>query len=130
MPSTQHIPVRAAGPTVRDAMLHAPRTLSTATPVAEARATFANPRVRLLLVVDGERFAGTLTPEDMRDDAATVGDLARADAPRVAPDDPVDRALEVLERVGGERLPVVDDERRLCGLVCFDRDGAQFCVDP
>jgi CBS domain-containing protein len=129
MASTRHIPLRAAGPTVRDAMLHAPRTLAADTPADEARRAFANPRVRLLLVVDDERFVGTVTPDDVGDGAGTLADLARGDAPRVAPDDPVDRALEVLEAVGGERLPVVDDEGRLCGLVCFDRDGGQFCVD-
>ena len=50
MTSTRHIPLAAAGPTVRDVMLAEARTIPPDTPVEQVRETFANPRVKLLLV--------------------------------------------------------------------------------
>jgi len=130
---TDHLPLADAGPAVRDAMLLQPRSTPATTPVAQARETFANPHVHLLLVVgeDG-RFLGTLTREDLpgdADDAAPVGDFARRDTPRIGPDAPVAEAVATLERTGGDRLPVVDEDGTLCGLVCWDASGGHFCVD-
>jgi CBS domain-containing protein len=130
--TTQHVPLSDAGPTVRDAMLLQPRSTPAGTPLAQARETFANPRVHLMLVVAADgRFAGTLTREDIPADApgdAPVGDFVRQDAPRIAPDAPVAEAVGMLEAAGATRLPVVDDGV-LRGLVCWDRSGAHFCVD-
>jgi CBS domain-containing protein len=130
---TDHLPLRDAGPEVRDAMLLQPRATPAATPASQARETFANPHVMLLLVVDEEgRFAGTLTREDLPDDApadATVGQLVRGDAPRVGPDAPLGDAVELLRSSGDRRLPVVDGDGVLCGLVCMDRGYGHFCVD-
>jgi hypothetical protein len=36
----------------------------------------------------------------------------------------------MLDGAEANRLPVVDDAGLLQGLVCWDRPGAQFCVDP
>jgi CBS domain-containing protein len=130
---TDHLPLRDAGPEVRDAMLFEPRATPAATPLATARETFANPHVMLLLVVsDDGRFAGTLTRDDLPEDApagATVGDLVRGDAPRVTPEAPIGDAVEMLRGSGERRLPVVDGDGVLCGLVCMDRGYDHFCVD-
>jgi CBS domain-containing protein len=131
--STVHLPLAEAGPSVRDAMLHEPRATPAETPLAEVRETFANPRVHLMVVVGpGGRFAGTVTRDDLPAAApgdARIGELARADAPRIDPDAPVGRAVEMLEAAGATRLPVVDGDGVLCGLVCWDRSGTRFCVD-
>jgi CBS domain-containing protein len=131
MTDTVHIPVADGGPAVRDVMLREARAVGPSTLVAEVRETFANPRVKLLLVTDGERFLGTLGPDDLPDnDDGAIEAYVRADAPRVGPDDPVARALELLEANGLSRLPVVDANDRLQGLVCFNRDHSAFCVSP
>jgi CBS-domain-containing membrane protein len=129
---TDHLPLSDAGPAVRDAMLFEPRATPASTSLAEARETFANPRVKLLLVVgDDGRFAGTLMREDLPADGdGAIGDLVRPDTPRIAPEAPVAAAVEMLEGTGTARLPVVDDDGTLLGLVCWDREGQQFCVDP
>ncbi len=128
-----HLPLRDAGPEVRDAMLFEPRATPAATPLAQARETFANPHVMLVLVVDDDgRFAGTLTRDDLPEDAApgaTVGDLVRGDAPRIAPGAPIGQAVEMLRSSGERRLPVVDDDGTLCGLVCMAASYDRFCVD-
>ncbi len=131
MTDTVNIPVAEAGPTVGDVMLREARAVGPSTPVAEVRETLANPRVKLLLVTDGERFLGTLGPDDLPAGAAgTIEPYVNADAARVSPDDPVARALELVESTGSSRIPVVDASDRLQGLVCFNRAHESFCVSP
>jgi CBS domain-containing protein len=128
--ATRNIPMADAGPSAADVMLRDPRAVPPSTTVAEARETFENPRVRLLLVADGDRFLGAVTREhvDGVDGAATLEGLV-ADAALVRPEDPVDRVVELLETDGGDRLPVVDGDGTLIGLVCFNRRHGHFCVD-
>jgi CBS domain-containing protein len=128
---TMNVPVARAGPRVEDVMLRAPRTLSPTTTVAEARQAFENPRERLLLVARGETFLGAIDREALAGDLpgdATVEALLQ-DKPRVTTDDSVSHALELLDADGGERLPVVEPDGRLVGLVCFNRRRGHFCVD-
>ena len=54
----------------------------------------------------------------------------RADTPRVAPEDPVAKALELVETQGMTRIPVVDASDRLQGLVCFNTSHDAFCIYP
>jgi CBS domain-containing protein len=127
MTSTRHIPLDAAGPAVRDVMLAEARTIPPDTPVEEVRETFANPRVKLLLVAEGERFVGTL-----RADAVPAeGTIARGvdtETATLDPDDGIQRALELLEQTS--RVPVVDADGRLHGLVCLNRGKSAFCASP
>jgi CBS domain-containing protein len=129
---TRNVPVASAGPRVADVMLRAPRTVGPETTVAEARRAFENPRERLLLVAAGETFLGAVPREALRDDLAddeTLGRLAVRDGATAAPDEPVARALELLDAGRGERLPVVAPDGTLVGLVCFNRSRGHFCVD-
>ena len=129
---TDHLPLAQAGPTVGYAMMRTPRATPAATPLAQARETFANRHVDLLVVVEEDgRFAGTLA----RDAVPAAGDgpvrdFVDPDAPRIGPDAPVADAVAILDGAGGNRLPVVDEDGMLRGLVCWDRSGARFCVDP
>jgi CBS domain-containing protein len=129
---TRNIPVADAGPRVEDVMLRGPRTFDPETTVAEARAAFENPRVRLLLVARGDAFLGAVTRETIGDELGgdvTLEALVTDDGTLVDPADPVDRAVELLELKQTDRLPVVTDDRTLVGLVCFNRRQGHFCVD-
>ena len=129
---TRNVPVAAAGPLVADVMLHAPRTVSPGTTVAEAREAFENPRERMLLVTHEGRFVGAVAREQIEEDldgATTLAALLDADAPRVSPDDASSRALQLLEAEDTERLPVVEPDGTLVGLVCFNSRRGHFCVD-
>src|ERR671932_468516 len=131
MTSTRHIPIGEAGPAVRDVLLREARAVAPDTPVSDVRETFANPKVKLLLVADGERFLGTLAPEDLPgDEDGTIAAHVRRDAPRLTADDGVGAALELVERTGSSRIPVVDESGRLEGLVCFNRARNAFCASP
>jgi CBS domain-containing protein len=128
---TRNIPVADAGPSAADVMLREPRAVSPATTVREARDTFENPRVRLLLVADGDRFLGAVTRAHVGDGVdgdATLGGLVAAGT-LVRPEEPVTRVVELLDAEQSDRLPVVDDGGRLVGLVCFNRKHGHFCVD-
>jgi CBS domain-containing protein len=129
---TRNIPLESAGPSVEDVMLRGPRAVAPETTVAEARETFENPRVRLLLVARGDTFLGAVTRDTISDELG--GDvpleaLASDGGPLVRPADPVDRAVELLELEQTDRLPVVADDGTLVGLVCFNRRHGHFCVD-
>lgn len=129
---TENIPLGSAGPLVADVMLRAPRTVTPAATVADARRAFENPRERLLLVARGATYEGVVGRDEVEgkiSDQATLGELMRRDWARVTPQDTVSHALELLEENGGERLPVVTDGGELVGLVCFNRNRACFCVD-
>ncbi len=129
--ATRNIPLADAGPRAADVMLRAPRAVPPGTTVAEARATFENPRVRLLLVADGDRFLGAVTREHVGDgvpDDTTLAGLA-AESALVRPEEPVDRVVALLEADGSDRLPVVEGDGTLVGLVCFNRRHGHFCVD-
>jgi CBS domain-containing protein len=127
MTSTRHIPLEQAGPTVRDVMLAEARTIPADTPVQEVRETFANPRVKLLLVAEGERFLGTLSPDDVPAEG-TIAPGVDTETPRLQPEDSIERALELLERTS--RVPVVGADGRLHGLVCLNRGKSAFCASP
>jgi CBS domain-containing protein len=130
---TRNVPLADAGPHVEDVMLRGPRTYAPETTVAEARAEFENPRVRLLLVARGDTYLGAVTRETIGDELAgdvTLDGLATAGADAlVAPADPVDQAVELLDARQTDRLPVVADDGTLVGLVCFNRRHGHFCVD-
>jgi CBS domain-containing protein len=124
-----HIPVEKAGPHVSDVMLGSPRALPADATVADARAAFENPKERLLLVCDGERFVAALAREDVAgaDDATPLTALSSGATPTLRPDDVVAAALEIVgEDV--ERVPVVDGDGALRGLVCFNPRGSYFCA--
>ena len=131
MSSTVHIPFDGAGPAVKDVMMLEPRSVGPDTPVAEIRDTFASPSVKLMLVTDGERFLGTVTREDLPEDAdGPIGPHVRSDTPSLRPEDPVDKALELLNELEMSRIPVVTDGDRLEGLVCLNKSHSAFCIYP
>lgn len=127
----RHIQIADAGPTVGDVMYLGPRTLAAEETVATARAELAHPRTVVVLVCDGPRYLGSVTSADLPEavgDDVPVRDVARPDAPRVGPADPVARALAVHAEHGTSRIPVVDEAGELAGLVCITRSGEAFCV--
>jgi CBS domain-containing protein len=128
---TRNVPVAEAGSRVEDVMLRAPRTLSPTSTVADARQAFENPRERLLLVARNGAYVGGIDREVLAEDlpGETTLEALADDGPRVTPDDSVTHALALLDADGAERLPVVAEDGRLVGLVCFNRRQGQFCVD-
>lgn len=130
---TSHVTLdEAAILTVGEVMISKPKTLPVTATVADARRMFESPSVRTALVVDGGRYAGELTREDVDglDDAAAVAALASTATGTAAQDDTVAAALERMDVAGTDRLAVVDPDGTLRGLVCLSRSRGQLCTDP
>lgn len=131
MGTSHNIPLDEAGDTVASVMLRDAAAFPADAARAEAEAEFSNPRRKLILVTEGERFLGSITPEALAAaPGRTLGEIASADAtPLVAPEDAPARALELLDERGGDRVPVVDAEGTLRGLVCWNSRRECFCAD-
>ena len=133
MATSHNIPLDEAGATVASVMLRDAAAYPADAARSEADAEFSNPRRKLILVTDGERFLGSITPERLAaapGDAATLGEIASVDAtPLVGLDDTPARALELLDERGGDRVPVVDADGALRGLVCWNSRRECFCAD-
>jgi CBS domain-containing protein len=113
--------------TVSDVMLRRPKTLPADVTVADARAALEHASVKMLLLVDGDRFYGAVTdiPDDAASQDAAIG-YVDTSAPVVAESTPVAEALERLEHRPSGRLIVLAGEE-LVGLVCLAKDGVTFC---
>jgi CBS domain-containing protein len=73
-----------------------------------------------------DRLKGMITDRDIvvkvlahdRDPATTrAGELAQERIVAVRADDPMDRALALMQEHKVKRLPVLDDNKRLCGMI-------------
>jgi CBS domain-containing protein len=91
-----------AGLRVRDVMVPSPRVLPVTATAQAAGMLLSRPDVRAVLVVDGERLAGTLTRETL-----VAGVVAAGRDPK---------ATAVGELLKVERLPVVE-QGRLVGVL-------------
>ncbi len=132
MMPVRNVPVAEVGPLARDVMLRSPDTVPGDMSVAAARRLLDNPRLRMLLVADDGRLVGAVSRERLATESDGHSSLARLADPaiaRIGPHETVARVLELLDSAGSERLPVVDDDDRLLGLICWNRRKRHFCID-
>jgi CBS-domain-containing membrane protein len=98
--------------------------------VAEVRDWFAASSHRKIAVLaDDRRYAGSVTREDLEADVdplRAAADLARSD-PMVSPEAPARTAYELATATPALRVPVVDDDGALLGVVGVTDDLAGFC---
>ena len=116
--------------TLSDVMLTEPKTLPADVTVADARQALERASVKVLLLVDGERFSGAVTA--IPDDAGPEEPVVRyrdASPASASEDTPVSEALALLDERASGRIVVLDGER-LAGLVCLTADGERFCGTP
>jgi CBS domain-containing protein len=111
---------------VRDTMSANPQAVSPDQPVIEAARLMRSEDVGSLPVVEGERLVGVLTDRDITlrvvaegkdSNATSVGDVLSSDPVTVTPDEGLDEALAKMARHQVRRLPVVEDDRRLVGVL-------------
>jgi CBS domain-containing protein len=98
--------------------------------VAEVRAWFAaSPHRRMALLADDGRYAGSLTIDDLggEGDANVPAALYAHDGPTVAPEAPAELGYEIATRTEARRVPVVDADGTLLGIVAITADLAGFC---
>ena len=114
------------GKSIRDAMTDNPREVDTATPVAEAAKLMATEDVGSLPVTEGDRLVGMVTDRDIvtrvvavgKDaKSVTVGEIASKDLVTVDPQQDLDEALTLMAQHQVRRLPVVEEDGRLVGIL-------------
>ena len=125
-----NLPAADAGPTVADVMLRDPEVHPSSATVADVRAAFASPKQKLFVIADGTRYMGALTREhaDGATDGAAVTELDVNAVPTLAPDAPSSDVYALVAEHDLNRIPVVDADGVLHGLVCFNRTRETFCV--
>jgi CBS domain-containing protein len=128
---------------IRDVMTTNPETLPESTTVREAaEAMRANDIGDVVVVDDNGQLSGILTDRDIvvrvvaegRDPGATrIGDIASRDLTAVSPDDPVDRAVQLMRDKAIRRLPAVDKGKPVgivsIGDLALDRDPGSALAD-
>jgi len=110
----------------RDAMVPEPLALDVAATASEAGEGLSRDAVRAVLVTDDGRLVGVVTRKTLvrevvaagRDPSSTpLGEIAEAPDNTIGPEVPLEDAFRFLEEADAERVPVVDDEGRLIGVL-------------
>ena len=111
---------------VRDAMVANPHRLEAGASAQEAGEALMRPEVRAVLVSDGGELVGVITRKTLvrevvakgRDPGATtLRDIAEPPNATVDSDMPLTDAFAFLEQNDYERVPVVDGEGKLVGVL-------------
>ena len=111
---------------VRDAMTNNPQSVDASTPVVEAAKLLKQLDVGSLPTIDDGRLVGMVTDRDIvlrvvaggKDGASTtVGEIASTDRVTVDPEQKLDEALRLMAQHQVRRLPVVEEDGRLVGIL-------------
>jgi CBS domain-containing protein len=114
------------GTKVRDVMTDRPRCITPETPVSEAAQLMKSEDVGSLPILDGERLTGIVTDRDIVLQAVAeekdprgmpVREVASQDLVTVGQDEDLSEALKRMASYQVRRIPVVDEDDRLVGIV-------------
>ena len=111
---------------VQDVMTRNPTTCQPAAPVVEAAQLMEREGVGSIPVCENGQLAGIVTDRDIalrvvasgRDPKSTaIRDVMTRDPKCVNAEEPIDRALEIMEASQVRRVPVIDGTGRLVGII-------------
>jgi CBS domain-containing protein len=111
---------------VRDAMTSDPRTVDSGVTVVEVARLMRDEDVGLIPIVESDRVVGTVTDRDIAvrvvaegrsAEDVTVADVASRELVTVDPDQDLDEALRLMAKHQVRRLPVVEEDGKLVGIV-------------
>ncbi len=114
------------GTSVQDLMTSNPKTIESGSSVVEAARIMRDEDVGIVPIVDGGRLVGTITDRDIavkvvadgKDvQSTTVGPVASRDLVTVDPQQDLDEALRLMAQHQVRRLPVVEEDGRLVGIL-------------
>jgi CBS domain-containing protein len=114
------------GTKVREIMSERPRCVSPETRVTEAAEVMEHDDIGAVPVVEGDRLAGMVTDRDIAVRAVATGkdvrgmpvrEIATREVVTIGPDEDLSEALRLMASYQVRRLPVVDDDNRLVGVV-------------
>lgn len=111
---------------IGDLMTKDPRTVGEDASVVDAARVMRDDDVGLVPIVEGERLVGTITDRDIairvvaesRDPSSlNVREVASTDLVTIDPQQELDEALRLMAQHQVRRLPVVEEDGRLVGIV-------------
>jgi CBS domain-containing protein len=114
------------GPKVHEVMTNNPRCVTPTTPVSEAAELMASEDVGSLPILEGDKLTGIVTDRDIviqvvakkKDpQGMPVREVASRNLVTVRPDEDLSEALKLMASNQVRRLPVVDADDRLVGVV-------------
>jgi CBS domain-containing protein len=100
--------------------------------VADVRTWFGeSSHRRMAFLADGDRYAGSITRAELEgaDDSRPASEVALTE-PTVAPEAPASEAYALALLTDARRVPVVDADGRLLGVVAVTVDHVRFCGTP
>ncbi|TQL69779.1 CBS domain protein [Nocardioides albertanoniae] len=118
--------------TTAEVMVSIPKTLPHDASTAAVREALEDRHVHMVLLTRAGRLVGTVVRDDVpadRPSRSPALGIASLEARTVAPSDPIGRVRDRMVVARLRRLAVVDDDRRLLGLLCLKRDRSGFCSD-
>jgi CBS domain-containing protein len=114
------------GTNIRDVMTTRPRAVTPDTPVKQVAELMDTEDVGVIPVVEGDQLVGVVTDRDIVLRAVAKGkdpsglpvrEVASRDLVTLDPDRDLDDALKLMAQYQVRRLPVVDEDNRLLGVV-------------
>jgi CBS domain-containing protein len=111
---------------IRDLRTKDPRTLESGASVVDAARVMRDEDAGIVPVVEGEKLVGTVTDRDIAirvvaegksPESVTVGEIASRDLVTIDPQQDLDEALRLMARHQVRRLPVVEEDGKLVGIV-------------
>jgi CBS domain-containing protein len=114
------------GKRIQEVMTSNPRSVSPDAPVADASRIMRDEDTGIVPIVEDGKLIGTITDRDIvvrliaesRDaSSATVRDIASTDLVTVDPQQDLDEALRLMAQHQVRRLPVVEEDGRLVGIL-------------
>ena len=114
------------GPKVREVMTDRPRCVTFDTPISEAASLMESENVGSLPVLEGEALAGMITDRDIVVRAVAKGkdprgmpvrEVASRELVTVYAEEDLSNALTKMASEQVRRLPVVDEDNRLVGIL-------------
>jgi CBS domain-containing protein len=111
---------------IRDAMTANPCSIDADKPVAYAAQIMRDEDVGLAPIVEGDRLVGTVTDRDITirvvaegkdPESTTVREIASTDLVTIDPQQNLDQALRLMAEHQVRRLPVVEEDGRLVGVL-------------
>ena len=112
--------------TIRDLMADNPCSIDADKPVAYAAKMMRDEDVGLAPIVEGQKLIGTLTDRDIAirvvaegkdPESTTVREVATTTLVTIDPDQDLDEALRLMAKNQVRRLPVVEEDGKLAGVV-------------
>jgi len=111
---------------IRELMTKNPSSLESGSSAMDAARLMRDQDVGIVPVVEGEKLIGTVTDRDIATrvvaegkspESTTVGEIASRELVTIDPQQDLDEALRLMARHQVRRLPVVEEDGKIVGIV-------------